>query len=1015
MIDKQSESESLDQNNNVENIKKQTSEVICRVFFVRHGKTDLEWKSAQLSDAQLSEEWIVEIHALGKRLKKLWCNKENTLLLCRPGEKNQMKRIVESKEILEQYTIGTYESEILLDTTEKIEEIDPETWQQQIKSSKEHHHASGDKYSEAGILMEKIRTQEQYSKYKHIVLLGHKSNDALLEILQGKKEKEETVLNPWRVKIWVIYEWDLNQNKEYSNYEKQKEILYINNKNIAGIVNVLKYEEELRGYIESFFKKELKVFELQNSINTYFSHHPELYDKYFISGNSVLMLFCLANLIQGKNNKIIEANFAKAINIFDNDNFDETAKTIWELILKSGEDVSLYTDLFLRTLYVDEKIDDHLSSYIKAQVKDKQEILTQIEYYESLMKHHEKHIQPNISEIRNKSLDERYHTNNQNKEIDNNFDLWDKNIEENCLKILDNNQTVVIEWDWWSGKSFFSVYFQEQLRNNYFRYNNTSYFPIYIQLKWKEWANVEEEIKEQEKYATDTKKEKIYFFESLDESEFCNESGIKTFLDYIQKNDLKSVINTRAWYLDTNLSDAEKLNIKKYSIKWMKDTMKYVENCFDGNKKDIEKYKQLQKQIWEEYMQKNSLFVTILCELIQEWGENLEKIDSKWKLFGAIVEQRLSKWEGRKNCRKPTVNTKNENSKNQFDKEIQDRLRVLEKIAYYKSNNWGKIDEKDMGSITALDHESLSFLFKKNDQGEFGFIHQSFEDYFLLKYFIKRPDKLEEIIKKSQEKNKNDNMKILLIATKEWYKEIMELLVNSWYNYNEKNKYWTNVFMFACLRWDIEMVELLIDKIDDIDETDDKNRILSWTIRSACEGWNLEILKLLYNRNKIKKMWPSLICACRSNQIEMLEWLFDKFKDSIKKEEIKCIFLNTCFDWHLEIAKRLYDKCWYDKYENRNEKRFELEKAFNLANKYDIIERLYYKISDLELDHMLYIERISWVTYWTSQSSIEKNIDILNISLEELNKRLSVVQKQWYKEITKLLQAKINKLNNKQQ
>jgi hypothetical protein len=50
-------------------------------------------------------------------------------------------------------------------------------------------------------------------------------------------------------------------------------------------------------------------------------------------------------------------------------------------------------------------------------------LLQKIEYYESIMKHCEKHIQPNISEIRNKSLDERFHTDKDNKEIDNNFDL----------------------------------------------------------------------------------------------------------------------------------------------------------------------------------------------------------------------------------------------------------------------------------------------------------------------------------------------------------------------------------------------------------------------------------------------------------------------------------------------------------------------------------------------------------------------------------------------------------------
>jgi len=1009
-----------------------SSKVICRVFSRRHGITKVEeqyWTDEkQLPNILMGINGKQEMERLADEMLASGCKAEDTVIVYSPKDEegNKVRRIIQSKNILQSKLQCAAIETNLLNTWVKIQDEEGKIDNKDDRIvGKLKHAADVAELARHEILGAFNGKWWEYDKYKNIILLSHKSNEPWLDVISTPEAKTVTLSKHkenWNHDDDIMR--DENGKAEYKNYKDEKDILKITNENKEEMMKYFQNEKWLYDEICRCEEGGCNIFELQNVVNRYFNEHPELYERYLTSEDSKLMLFCLTNLIQKGKGKFIENNFAKVIGIIDDYNFNETTKTIWDIVVKSGENLLLYIDLFLRTLYVDEKIDDHLSSYIKTQVKDNKEILAQIEYYENLMKHHEKHIQPNISEIRNKSLDERFYTKKDNKEIDNNFDLWDKDIEENCLKLLDNNQTVVIEWDWWSGKSFFSVYFQEQLRKKYFMHNHKSYFPVFIQLSGKDWTKVIWEIEEQQSYYTnydftlspwhikwrkDDGKQIVYFFESLDESEFCNEGGIKTLLDYIQQNDLKSVINTRAWYLD----DRKIWNIKKYTTKWMKDPMKYVEDFFGGNEKNIEKYKQLQKQIWEEYMQKNSLFVTILCELIQEWGENLEKIDSKWNLFGVIVEHRLSKWEGRKDWRKPTVNTKNENSENQFDKEIQDRLRVLEEIAYCKSNNWGKIEEKDINYITDLDHESLSFLFKKNEHGEYWFIHQSFEDYLLLRYFTRRPEKLEKVIKKSQERKENNNMKILLIATKEWYKEIIELLVNNWYNYNEKNKYWTNVFMYACLRWDIEIVELLIDKIDDIDETDDENQVLRWTIMSACEGWNLEILKLLYNRNKIKKMWPSLICACRSNQIEMLEWLFDKFKDSIKKEEIKYIFLNTCFEWHLEIVKRLYDKCWYDKYENRNEKRFELEKAFKLANKYDIIERLYYKISDLELDHMLYIERISWVTYWTSQSSIEENVDMLNISLEELNKRLSMVQKQWYKEITKLLQAKINKLKNK--
>jgi hypothetical protein len=42
----------------------------------------------------------------------------------------------------------------------------------------------------------------------------------------------------------------------------------------------------------------------------------------------------------------------------------------------------------------------------------------------------------------------------------------------------------------------------------------------------------------------------------------------------------------------------------------------------------------------------------------------------------------------------------------------------------------------------------LSFLFKKNNQEEYEFIHKDFEDYFLLRYIQNNPENIDPIIKK---------------------------------------------------------------------------------------------------------------------------------------------------------------------------------------------------------------------------------------------------------------------------
>ncbi len=906
----------LNQDNNLGNIQKQTSQVICRIFFVRHGQSKDEAEKHWLPQdpktplSPLGEE---QIEKTGQKLQEIGLDTKNTVLLYA----GWTERIRVSKKILEKYHIGTTKENKLLETTEK--QYNSTT--NEVENSKSHMQGVADQLKNItdlvyGEILESFEMKDdRYSDKKNIVLLGHKSSEWFPQL--ANERKEDTILHGLRIKPGEVFEMDIDSDNKLVNYDSHKEILHLTLKNHKEILAFIWEEIGIKSQIKRLANKEIQFFELQKAINKRFHKHPELYEKYFISSNPELMIFCLANFIELKNNQIIEANFAKAINILDNDNFNEKAKTIWNILSQSKEKLLSYTDLFLRTLYVDGKIDDHLSSYIKAQVKDKQEILTQIEYYESLMKHHEKHIQPNISEIRNKSLDERFHTKKDNKEIDNNFNLWDKDIEENCLHILDNNQTVVIEWDWWSGKSFFSVYFQEQLKKKYFMYNNTSYFPIFIQLSGKDWEKIIEDIEEQQKCHQDVNSKTVYIFESLDESKFCTEGGINILLDYIQQNDLKSVINTRAWYLDTKVSDVEKWNIKKYNIKWMKNHMRYVEDFFNGKQNFIENYKQFQDKIGEKYMEENSLFVTILCELIQEGGKNLEKIDSKWKLFNAIVEQRLSKREGKKDWRKPNINTKKENNEEQFKKEIQERLKILEEIAYYKINNWGKIEEKNIDNITDLDYESLSFLFKKNDQGEFGFIHKSFEDYFLLRHFVKRPEKLKEIIKKSYKKD--NNMKLAILAIKEWYEEIIELLIDKWYNVNEKDDNWMNAFIWACGKWKLEIAKWLYNKWYNINEKDNNwNNAFMW----ACFNWELEVAKWLVNKIKINEKnndWNNaFIWACNDWQLEIVKWLFNKIENINEKNNYWInAFMYACMYWQLEVAKWLYNR-WCNINEKNN-------------------------------------------------------------------------------------------------
>jgi len=69
-------------------------------------------------------------------------------------------------------------------------------------------------------------------------------------------------------------------------------------------------------------------------------------------------------------------------------------------------------------------------------------IMDRIDYYDELERNYTTHILPKIEDIRNKSLDKRFHKRT-NKPIVNNFKISDEAIQNNCLNILNNKITLI--------------------------------------------------------------------------------------------------------------------------------------------------------------------------------------------------------------------------------------------------------------------------------------------------------------------------------------------------------------------------------------------------------------------------------------------------------------------------------------------------------------------------------------------------------------------------------------------
>jgi hypothetical protein len=55
-----------------------------------------------------------------------------------------------------------------------------------------------------------------------------------------------------------------------------------------------------------------------------------------------------------------------------------------------------YIDLFLRTVYINKRVNENLQVYFKKESISDTEILKRIEYYENIMKNYRENIQPRV-------------------------------------------------------------------------------------------------------------------------------------------------------------------------------------------------------------------------------------------------------------------------------------------------------------------------------------------------------------------------------------------------------------------------------------------------------------------------------------------------------------------------------------------------------------------------------------------------------------------------------------------
>jgi len=975
MIDKQSEGESLKQNNNFKNIQQQTQEVICRIFFVRHGVSKEEAKigkkTAQLPSTELSITWAKEMFNVANTLIDIWCTPENTLILYSEWEGGNypMKRVMKSQQILQRKKTGKFDTHKLLDTTEK--KIDPIT--NNIVNKNSHLYDVGKQFLNAVELMEneilqaftmtsewqiqKVEGEKQYdfAKYKNIVLLGHKSNELIPQI--ATERPDAVTVGKSTINTGEIYEFDINAEWYYTNYKKNKDILHFTTGNYKEVIEILSQEPWLQESIVRFKNKEIDLRKLQNEINAYFQQHPEFYEKYLTSKNESLMVFCLSNVIQWEKCYIIQKSIEQnreQYTVQEKNNIFDIVK--WKIQV---------LEVFLKNFFKEKnKTNEYniLKSYILEElIKLWDDFVLLMNYFEN--------INPLIQETKERSLDSRV---KKWKDINPKFNFDNQEYKNDPLNILLSEKKItLIEAIGWSWKSFLLCTMNEKLKAKKFTHWKIFFHPIYISLWWiEEISELKNSI---DKICVNYNQNNfVYFLDSLDEAIFSDKKEkLKEFYKYIESIPGKVIISSRSGYIKDNIDNID--NIEKIQLKEMENIDSFVKDYFwkDVEAKKRNKFKQLKEKKRVEGIVKNPLMLLIVCELI-DGNENIE-INDICDLYEKIIEKRLKQEHNKDGIRKIKWECNL--------KEIVDvNKKKLEKMAYDSYFNKTKMTKeylsKECGVVELNDIEALSLLFRKNNDWEFNFIHETIREHLVMMYCKNNIDKILKInVPKiilplakitvylaydvSDKAAESLQISMLgyknivrLLGAKLWYKDLICMLIKKWINVNFRDyENWMTALMYAAKSSNIDIVEVLIKNKADIDKKD-----YAWktALYYAIESENFDMVIFLLNkwaRIDIKDSWGQTVLyyAAKCKKTVIMQVLLDKWVDvnakNIRNENVLTSavkmqnkeMINILLDYKAKINQKigLYETVLYWAVASRNGEIVEL-----LLNKWAEINKI---------------------------------------------------------------------------
>lgn len=820
----------------INNLEFWEKDVVWRVYYVRHWESKSQseswWKLvAQSWNIWLSEKWIGEIKKVWKLMKSNWLNSKNTLILYY----DDTKRAVESVEILKWMWVWVDCKDERLKTTSKVKN---KKWEMVNKWA--HVEISGKMLIVWSKLMEEIKKiLSTHKLWYNIILLWHKANKAWI-VESATKVRPEPIQSDGNIETGEIMEFDINWKWEYIRYKFFWNILNIRLDNIEEI----RKDFESESWLNEILKWEKQLREKQNEINKYFEKHSELYEKYVFSGCFDLKVFCAVRLIEeGKFDKVLNNIFDIIKNISDD--------KIWE-----------FMQIVANMLEKDDlkRLIDKLNTSIEwnAAIQSIKQIL---EFYIYSIEN----IDPKIKFLRRKSLDKKI-----NSWAPITFSVWfEDNKYEDIPLLIDWKWVVLIQWDAGSGKSIKMLELLEYSKANNIRVK-------YLHL-WSLWKNDDdEESDEIKEVIKELNKWDLILLDALDEAMLSEEKKKQLFsmLKWIS-NKKRIVITSRPgglpqfkyevdepllWYEPVELEDEwekemvlpqiEYLNMKPLSIE---QVYLYINSRLNEEQKIV--WEKLKNSDFIKDIETNPLMLNMICDLIID-KENFEEIKTRWDLYERIVEKRLIDWEDKKGTRNQRLRWE---SKISYDEKkeiykLSKKISLLKELANFVSSplyGWRpresrirpRILERHIIALRKKytlreEIDCLNLVFRKNEKGEYDFVHESFREYFSILSYLEDID-----IRNGAICPTNINISIALIKNLFYYwgekwKEVLSVL------FDKKDNY--HYLSMACKEWLMGLVKFVIEILNKKWKKISV-KILGDLFRQSINSWNLELVKYLFD------------------------------------------------------------------------------------------------------------------------------------------------------------------------